>query len=206
MDEIEKKILEKYEQLENTPSKYYTLLSNSDIKKFASNAPDDEPKAIKLKFIAPPKTTRLKSKKQPKLSSDEVQELDRHKRLSDVPLSEVVHYYKDAQFYYKWKNGEIIQRATLFFINDKDISGEDGNGEFVEVCDWQNSGELKLYLKHPTEISHWDKAQYKKLCYRNFDSIGKVYRISDTPASIHYAIKNKIDMFDLIERGYAIKL
>lgn len=64
--------------------------------------------------------------------------------------------------------------------------------------------EIKLILRDPSDCNANQKQRLKELCHKVIDSTGKVLYYADTPASLKYGFQHSIDMFELIERGFAV--
>lgn len=122
---------------------------------------------------------------------------------SIVTLRDVIHYYSmGTRFLYKDANETLSGRleglnAGFFTCGDDDV------GVWYEL-EIFSEGDFKLILRHMSDMTKEEKEMHRSLCNNVRDIAGKTMRIVDTPASLHYLIRNGFDAFDLIENGYAI--
>ena len=127
------------------------------------------------------------------------------------PCCKYAHYYMGNRFRFTWRNGDFIE-DTLSLINDIGfITGtniyepRDATKEWYEINDFRKDGDFQLILIHPCDMPKHQLKKYKSLCKNIWDSSNKsVLHIADTPESLDYLFNNSIDVFDLIERGFAI--
>lgn len=78
--------------------------------------------------------------------------------------------------------------------------------DFIEIEPFDGTCTIKPILWDAADLyqTKTHKEIYDGLCKRISDTGGKTYYKTDTPQSLLWAIKNKYDMFDLIENGLAI--
>lgn len=125
------------------------------------------------------------------------------------------HYYFGCRFRFTWPDGQYVEDDLDMLLKWKSVSGENiaDNKLPEEAGKWPNSfdidniekdGNFQLILKHQSDMSKREMREYKNLCKNIIDSNGKISRIVDTPSSLDYVFKKYIDVFDLIEDGYAI--
>lgn len=130
--------------------------------------------------------------------------------MSKTELKEVLHHYVGARVRVTWEDASVgeftLDMITPGMIMSTDLIAPPGTQNTdIEILDWDGKDpKLQLFLQRPTDLSPEQMAQYKSLCYI-FEH--RDLRIeSDTPESLCWLFANKIDAFNLIDRGLAIDI
>lgn len=122
---------------------------------------------------------------------------------------DVYKFYIEQPFCFKFKNGQVIYGfievyTTNFFMCGNAVDLENGFISWYEIDNFLTDGEFKFILHPPSYEKVKFTTVFNSLCKRlPSRKSGEVYKV-DTPLSLHYAISNGYDMFDLIENGHAI--
>lgn len=135
--------------------------------------------------------------------------MQHNETLSETPFKEVLHYYIGSKFKFEHKKTSFIGIIETynqwgFLFGDKVPKKDDHDYYEIEV--WEDLKYFKLLLKASCDMTVGELREYQKKCYMNYDTSGRLYRISDTPESLHWLFKNHWDAFDLIPRGFAIRV
>lgn len=133
-------------------------------------------------------------------------------KLSNVKLSEVLNLYIGCRIRATWPDGDIAEfiNESIFgshFLFGTDLLANPGTNADIEI-DFVKDKHIKiqLFLIDPTELTDTQQNEYKVLCHNNYFKEQDITWETDTPESLLWLFKNKIDAFDLIYRGLAIKI
>lgn len=133
-----------------------------------------------------------------------------------MKLRDVIHYYLGCRVRVTWHDGTIYcywvetisDHGFILGSNIDDKAELYRNLEFE--LDWLDEYPCKVkfqpYLTHPTDLTPAQLKEYKALCHKNYFKEQNVEWESDTPESLAWLFKNKIDAFNLIESGQAFDM
>lgn len=131
------------------------------------------------------------------------------------PCCDYAHCYLGCDFTFTWPDGDWVEgrvelvNSTGFMCGKVYKSNVPWADNWYEINDFRESGDFKLRLRHPCDMTQKQKKIYKSLCYQVMGASGDkptILRIVDTPQSLKFMFDNGIDAFDLIESGYAIDI
>lgn len=133
-----------------------------------------------------------------------------------MKLRDVIQYYIGCKVRVTWERGEVVDYWMQSITDFGFIFGQNVNDKAAKYVDlefeleWLDEEPCKVkfqpYLTHATDLKPEQLKEYKALCHKNYFKEQNVEWESDTPASLAWLFRNKIDAFDLIETGQAFDI
>lgn len=121
-------------------------------------------------------------------------------------IKDILNYYNETPFKYTDNhNGQIIYGKCSVFT-PWFITGEDVDGDDYEIDEPYENGKIELILRHPNDVSKSFKQRMNELTHKVKDANHDIIYIADTPMSLHYGLQSGVDMFNLIDAGWAINI
>lgn len=135
-------------------------------------------------------------------------------------ITDVFYLYQGCRGRFTYDNGTVIEfinesnylfgaiifgRNLLWSEDDPFTSPID---DFELYLNNSDNARLQLFLIKHTSLTHEKVKEYKKLCRKVHykEATPKIEFETDTPESLFWMIKNKVDCFNLIDRGMAIDM
>lgn len=119
-------------------------------------------------------------------------------------LKSVIHYYHGTPFKYSNDYDNTIIFGTCGYFVPWFIIGKTHADKDFEIEEPLNNGKLQLILRNAWDENSTQCQKRRELCHKVKDAANNILIYADTPLSLHYGFQNSFDMFDLIEKGFAI--